>query len=100
MKKRIFAILLSLVLVISLAACSKGNTPKEDNGGGNGTETAGTPVEGGELVVGVTSDLDASLDPHVSSSSAGTREVLFNVFEGLVKPDSAGNLQPAIAEKI
>lgn len=101
MKKRIFAIVLSLILVISLAACT-GNTPKEENGNGGGNSegetTTGEPVMGGELIVGVTTDLDASLDPHVSSSSAGTREVLFNVFEGLVKPDSEGNIIPAVAE--
>ena len=39
-----------------------------------------------------------SLDPH-KAVSAGTKEVLFNIFEGLVKPDSDGNLVEAIAEK-
>ena len=29
--------------------------------------------------------------------AAGTKEVLFNLYEGLVKPDSSGELQPAIA---
>jgi len=29
--------------------------------------------------------------------SAGTREVLFNVYEGLVKPDTSGNMIPAVA---
>ena len=38
-----------------------------------------------------------SLDPH-KAVAAGTKEVLFNVFEGLVKPDEEGNLIPAIAE--
>ena len=32
------------------------------------------------------------------SSGGGTKEVLFNVFEGLVKPDSEGNLNDAVAE--
>ena len=87
--------------VTMLSACGKKEEPKPaENGTETETETeaAGTPVEGGELVVGVTADLDASLDPHVSSSSAGTREILFNVFEGLVKPDFEGNMVPAIAE--
>lgn len=98
MKRKFFAFALSLILVISLAACT-GNTPSgnNENGGGN-SGSAGEPTYGGEITIGVTSDLDASLDPHVSSSSAGTREVLFNVFEGLVKPDSEGNLVPAVAE--
>ena len=31
--------------------------------------------------------------------TAGTREVLFNLFEGLVKPNSKGELIPAVAER-
>ena len=100
MKKRIAAIVLSLLMLIALAGCG-GDTPKPsaENGGGNSGST-GEPAYGGEITVGITADLDASLDPHVSSSSAGTREILFNVFEGLVKPDSDGNLIPAVAEAV
>ncbi|MEG1917815.1 MAG: ABC transporter substrate-binding protein [Oscillospiraceae bacterium] len=47
--------------------------------------------------MGIAQDLDDSLDPHLAVA-AGTKEVLFNVFEGLVKPDSDGNLIPAVAE--
>ena len=49
-----------------------------------------------ELTVGIAQDLDDSLDPH-KMTAAGTREILFNVFEGLVKPDENGNLIPAVA---
>ena len=97
MKKRLIAVALVLVMVITLSAC-KGNTPSKPEPTTNPDGPTGEPIYGGELVVGIQADLDASLDPHVSSSSAGTREVLFNVFEGLVKPDSDGNLIPAIAE--
>ena len=62
------------------------------------TGSTGAPAYGGEITVGIAADLDTSLDPHVSSSSAGTREVLFNIYEGLVKPDTEGNLIPALAE--
>ncbi len=48
-----------------------------------------------KIVVGIPQDID-SMDPHMATS-AGSREVLFNVFEGLVKPDSDGNLLPAVA---
>lgn len=47
------------------------------------------------LTVGVANDID-SMDPN-KTVSAGTRELLFNVYEGLVKPDSDGNLNPAVA---
>ena len=98
MKKKISVIVLSLLMVFTLAACGGGSG---NNGGTDITTNPvydGEPAYGGEMTVGVTADLDSSLDPHVSSSSAATREVLFNVFEGLMKPDSEGNMQPAIAE--
>ena len=49
-----------------------------------------------ELVVGLSQDLDNSLDPY-QITAAGTREVLFNVFEGLVKPDTEGSFVDAVA---
>ena len=96
MKKRFIAMVLAFVMVLALGACTS-ETPANDPG----TETpeaTGGMVEGGEITVGLYNDLDASLDPHMSSSSAGTREILFNIFEGLVKPNSDGELVPAIAE--
>lgn len=48
------------------------------------------------IVVGIAQDLDNSLDPH-KTVKAGTREVMFNVFEGLMKPTPEGDLTPAIA---
>ena len=45
---------------------------------------------------GIAQDLDNSLDPY-QMTAAGTREVMFNVFEGLVKPDSDGNYVCAVA---
>lgn len=50
-----------------------------------------------EIIVGIAQDLEDSLDPH-RAVAAGTKEVLFNVFEGLLKPDSEGNIVPAVAE--
>ena len=94
--KKLFVVVLSLVMIFTLAACGGGSGEVEIN---VNPEPNGEPVQGGEIVMGVTADLDSSLDPHVSSSSASTREVLFNVYEGLVKPDAEGNLVPAIAEE-
>ncbi|MDO5572910.1 MAG: ABC transporter substrate-binding protein [bacterium] len=51
-----------------------------------------------QIVVGIPQDLEDSLDPHVAVA-AGTKEVLFNIYEGLVKPDSDGNLIPAVASE-
>jgi len=48
-----------------------------------------------KITIGIPQDID-SLDPH-KAEGAGTREVLFNIYEGLVKPDGNGNLNPAVA---
>jgi peptide/nickel transport system substrate-binding protein len=49
-----------------------------------------------ELRFGVSSAL-ASLDPYGAAATADGRSMLFSVFEGLVKPDTDGNLLPACA---
>ena len=78
-----------------LPGCGDGS--KDPGGQGNNGKT-GEPVKGGEITVGIAQDLDDSLDPH-QTVAAGTREVLFNIFEGLVKPNSDGEMIPAVAEK-
>ena len=88
MKKKLLALaLLAGILCTVLTACGGGSTekPTEDRKSTN------------EIVVGIAQDLDDSLDPH-KTVKAGTREVMFNVFEGLVKPAPNGDLIPAIAE--
>ena len=67
-------------MAIALGACS-----------GDKAETGSS-----QITIGIPQDVD-SLDPH-KAVAAGTKEVLFNVFEGLVKPDSEGNLNDAVAE--
>lgn len=58
-------------------------------------EPAGEKSYGGSVVVGIQQDID-SLDPH-KATAAGTKEILFNIFEGLVKPDENGDLINAVA---
>lgn len=79
-------LLLVLLLSIALCGCS---------GGKNDGKSSSTEKK--SIVVGIQQDLD-SLDPHLVVA-AGTREVLFNVFEGLVKPDEKGELVPAVASE-
>lgn len=96
MRKKLLALFLALVMVGAvLPGCGDGS--KGPGGQGNNGET-GEPVKGGEITVGIAQDLDDSLDPH-QTVAAGTREVLFNIFEGLVKPNSDGEMIPAVAEK-
>lgn len=80
--KRILIFVL-LTLTIALSACS----------GDKAGDASST------ITVGIPQDLENSLDPHVADA-AGTNEVLFNLFEGLVKPDSDGNLNPAVASNV
>ena len=98
MKKRIFALFLSaLLLVTVLCACGDEKSSEEAGGiGSDTTSSSGEPVTGGELVVGISQDLGDSLDPY-QLTAAGTREVLFNIYEGLVKPTASGEYVPAVA---
>ena len=87
MRKKLLALALALVCA-ALPGC----------GGGTQTPAPQDPAPASnELRVGIAQDLDDTLDPH-KTVAAGTREVLFNVFEGLVKPSPEGELIPAVAE--
>ncbi len=94
--KRFLALFLS-ILVLATVLCSCGDAKPADGGfGSDETSSSGEPVIGGELVVGISQDLGDSLDPY-QMTAAGTKEVLFNVYEGLVKPNSSGEYVPAVA---
>jgi peptide/nickel transport system substrate-binding protein len=54
-------------------------------------------VSSNEMRFGFTTE-PASLDPLNPGNTADDRTILFNVFEGLVKPDSNGILLPCLAE--
>ena len=88
MKKRSIALFLVACLVGTvLSGCgdSSKNQPTDDRAAAN------------IIHVALPEDLDASLDPH-KTLSALTREEMFNVFEGLVKPTPNGDLMNAVAE--
>ncbi len=87
MKNRILSLILALAMLFTLTAC----------GGGEAKETPETRRANNEIAIGLVQDLGDSLDPH-KSASAATRELLYNVYEGLVKPNADGELIPAVAE--
>lgn len=95
-----FSMLLTVFvfLMIVLTGCTD-NTTKDgaNNESANKEAASSTITSGGAVTVGISQDLD-SLDPH-KAVYAGTKEVLFNVYEGLVKPTADGDLVPAVAEK-
>jgi peptide/nickel transport system substrate-binding protein len=84
MRKKALLFALVLGLCTTLLGCAGGN--------GTGKTSSG---QNNSIVVGIQNDLD-SLDPHLAET-AGTREVMYNVFEGLVKPSANGDLVPAVA---
>ena len=104
-KKQLLSGVMALLLSASLCACGGSKTAEgtsEAAGESSEAETSntlseGTPVPGGSVVYGMTQDL-ASLDPHVDTD-AGTRDVVFNLYEGLVKPTSDGGFISAVASE-
>lgn len=84
MKKKICFILVLTTLTTALSGCGSAD---DKTGGENSSH----------ITVGIAQDLEDSLNPH-KAEAAATREILFNVFEGLYKPDSNGELIPAVAE--
>ena len=92
MKKHFISIILmlSVCAMTVLGGCSGGTNNESSQG-----NTSQEPTYGGSVVVGIQQDID-SLDPH-KATAAGTKEILFNIFEGLVKPDENGNLTNAVA---
>lgn len=105
-KKYLISGITALLVSVALSACggdknaggtSAGETKQDEStvAGTSNTLSEGTPVPGGSVVFGMTQDL-ASLDPH-PETDAGTRDVVFNLYEGLVKPASDGSLVPAVA---
>ena len=78
--KSLLLVFVLTTLAIALSACS--GDKKGDNSS--------------QITIGIPQDVEDSLDPH-KTVAAGTKEGLFNLFEGLVKPDSDGSFIPAVA---
>ena len=91
--KKVLSLIMSLLLLtILLCGCSAQNNDEPTNEPVNN----GEPVTGGDISVGIAQDIE-TLDPHMIVS-AGGRELLFNVYEGLVKPNTSGEMVAAVAE--
>ena len=102
MKKRLIAFALAALMCAGLSACgSKAESPSQSSGAQSNAPASSVQESANKaanaVTVGIAQDLDNSLDPH-KAVAAGTKEVMFNVFEGLVKPTSEGDLIPAVAE--
>lgn len=91
MRKKLMAITLVTVMALTLlAGCGKKTSDSQSKKNDRAAKNT--------LAVGVAQDFD-SLDPD-HMTVAGTKEILFNVFEGLVKPNSEGEIVPAVASEV
>ena len=88
-KQRFFSAIFTLG-VITLAALFVSSCSRN-------AATAGGSPETAELRYGMITE-PVTFDPLNPANTADGRSILFNVFEGLVKPDSSGALVPALAE--
>ncbi len=101
--KRALLLLAAIAMLpASLYGCTGGTepTPSEsasvsDSGSEASAAQSGELPNGNSVTVGIAQDV-GNLDPQLASS-AGLREILFNIFEGLVKAGPDGSLVPAVA---
>lgn len=90
--KRVLSLLTAALLLISLCACAGDtDTGRNDPLSADSDELS----DRSSVTVGIQQDLD-SMDPH-RAVNAGTSEVLFNLFEGLMKASPDGGVIPAVA---
>ncbi len=92
MKRALLLLAVAAMLPVSLYGCAGDTDPGQS---GPVSAESGEPSYGGSVTVGIFQDLD-SLDPH-KAVNAGTSEVLFNIFEGLMKAGPDGGVIPAVA---
>lgn len=98
-RNKFLSVFLSFILLFSVAcqdsSDSEANISEEDS---EVTEdlSQGESQQGGSVILGITQEPD-SFDPHLAAA-AGTKEIIYNFFDGLVKlmPDST--FEPALAE--
>ncbi len=88
--------LLAVAVMVALCGCGSTGKAGDTKPQGGAVATEDKLEAGGSVVVAITQDFD-SLDPH-KAVAAGTKEVLYNIFEGLIKVDTDGSLVPAVAE--
>ena len=95
MKKAVKVLFTALLTMAVLGGWSADSTGESSEDTSSTELVQDESMYGGSVVVGIQQDID-SLDPH-KATAAGTKEILFNIFEGLVKPDENGNLICAVA---
>lgn len=93
MKRALLLLTAFALLLTALYGCTGDTEPSTSDAGS--AQSGELPGKRSSVTVGIAQDLD-SLDPH-KAVNAGTGEVLFNIFEGLMKASPDGGVIPAVA---
>ncbi len=98
-KRALLLLVVLAMLPASLYGCTGGTEPTPPGASNSGSQPSaaqsGELPDGNSVTVGIAQDL-SNLDPQLAAT-AGVREVLFNIFEGLVKASPDGSVTPAVA---
>ncbi len=98
-KRALLLLVVLAMLPASLYGCTGGTEPTPPGASNSGSQPSaaqsGELPNGNSVTVGIAQDL-SNLDPQLAAT-AGIREVLFNIFEGLVKASPDGSVIPAVA---
>lgn len=98
--KRIFALLLAVVMVVGLTACGGNNDNNSDNSAGNSSpndSSANVSTNGGKYLNVMLSTNVMSLDTNLATDGESF-EVIADCIDGLTQMDADGAAVPAIAE--
>jgi peptide/nickel transport system substrate-binding protein len=106
--RRVLALVLSLALLLALAACgsekkeestaARGSTPVPVGTAGADVTVGEKPVRGGTLTAALAANDIANLDP-LKSNLAVDRRVHYNLYDSLVTINDKLEIQPALAER-
>lgn len=96
MKKRVISLLLVAAMTVGLVAC--GSSSSSSSGSASGEATAETTTASGEKILSVEVGPDPeTIDPALNSAIDGG-EMIIHAFEGLLKLDENGDVEPGQAE--
>ncbi len=92
--RKIVSAVLAAAVLLPFTACGTGGTAS--SAPSSAVSAPSSKLSGGNFIFGMQTQPD-HLDPFLAAT-ADTRSILFNIFEGLVKPDKNGDLIPAVAQ--
>ncbi|TMG47446.1 MAG: ABC transporter substrate-binding protein [Chloroflexi bacterium] len=97
MRSARYLLALLSAFTVLLAACTGGQQPTGGGGGASPTPAAGKPVYGGSVTFALENDV-SDLDPMLSGLFVD-RNIMYGIYDSLVRVDPKGNIIPWLAEK-